>query len=142
MIAKEIRGFTLIEVMIVVAIVAILASIAVPSYQEHIRKSRRAECTGVMLSLAAALERRYTTTYTYAGGVPAGFNAFCPQEGNVGGANSTYNLAIDIPVPPATFTITATPVGAQAPDRCGTLSYTHAGVKDQTGADVEVRDCW
>lgn len=141
MIAKEIRGFTLIEVVIVVAIVAILASIAFPSYQEQIRKSRRAECTGVMLSLAAALERRYTTTYTYAGGVPAGFNAFCPQEGNVGGANSTYNLAIPVATA-TTFRIDATPVNTQATDRCGTLNYTHAGVKGQTGAGMQVRDCW
>lgn len=135
----RVRGFTLIEVIVVVAIVAILASVAFPSYQEHVRKSRRAECTGVMLSLASALERRYTTTYSYMGGAPAGFNMFCPQEGGAGGAN--YNLAIPVATA-TTFTITATPAGAQVADKCGILSYTHAGAKGQTGAGMEVRDCW
>lgn len=56
------RGFTLIEVMVVVAIVGILAAIAYPSYIEHVRQTRRAEVTALMLENAQLLERHYTAT--------------------------------------------------------------------------------
>jgi type IV pilus assembly protein PilE len=52
------KGFTLIEVMIVVAIVGILAAVAYPSYQDHVRKSRRAEAQSALMGLAAAMERQ------------------------------------------------------------------------------------
>jgi type IV pilus assembly protein PilE len=137
----RLSGFTLIEVMIVVAVVAILGAIAFPSYQEHIRKSRRADCTVVMTTLAAALERRYSTTApaTYIGApqIPVGLTT-CPPTPGAGGA--FYNLTLP-GVTATTFTIWATPAGAQADDKCGTLTLTHAGVKD-TSSGLEPRECW
>ncbi len=59
------RGFTLIELMIVVAVIAILAAIAYPSYQDSVRKSRRADAKAALLDLAQFMERNYTTANRY-----------------------------------------------------------------------------
>lgn len=129
------RGFTLIELMIVVAVVAILAAIAYPSYQEQIRKSRRAQAKADLVELAQVLERRFTVNNSYAGALPFDIS---PREAS--GAAVRYNITPN-PVPAgAVFTLTATPAGAQASDTCGALSLTQAGVKAATGGTVE--QCW
>lgn len=132
-------GFTLIEMMIVIAIVGILASIAYPNYLESVRRANRAECEGVVVSLANVLERRFSATSSYAGGMPAGFGQ-CPADGGV----ARYNLAVNVPAGGATFTITATRSGAQVPDRCGDLTLTNTGLKGIVNADAGVvaGDCW
>lgn len=137
-------GFTLIELMIVVAIVAILGAIAYPSYQEQVRSSRRSDCQTVIASLANAMERRYSTTspatYIAAQQIPAGF-ATCPT--NPAPGRVFYNIAMPVATA-TTFTIVATPVGAQVDDKCGRLTLTHAGVKGIDGAKtgVTVQQCW
>lgn len=129
------RGFTLIELMIVVAVVAILASIAYPSYQEQIRKSRRAQAKADLVEMAQVLERRFTVNNSYAGALPF---AGSPREAS--GAAVRYAITPN-PIPAGTtFTLTATPQGAQASDKCGTLSLTQAGVKAATGGTVQ--ECW
>jgi type IV pilus assembly protein PilE len=150
MLKRNKRGFTLIELLIVIAIVSILVGVAYPSYQEHILRSRRSECTTVIVSLANALERRYSTTapatYIAAPVLPAGFNATCPQNPGAGGPY--YNLALPV-LTATTFTIQAAPVGNQAKDKCGGLTLTQAGVKDidqslATGSPPAVtpQQCW
>jgi len=141
---RQDRGFTLIEMMIVVVIVAILASIAFPSYQEHVRKTRRADCTGAMLSLANALERYFTNNSTYAGatlGNNAGdiFPAQCPIDGDT----AYYNLAIQN-ANATGYQLQATPVNAQAGDRCGTLTLNQLGQKGIANAagGVTWQECW
>lgn len=132
-------GFTLIEVMIVVAIIGILASIAYPSYVEHVRKSKRAECQTVLLNLANALERRYSMTNSYIGAIPAGF-ATCPANG--GGV--FYNVAFVGAPTATTFTVMATRAGSQAGDRCGNLTLNNQGVKGvvSAAAGVTAQQCW
>ena len=128
------RGFTLIELMIVVAVVAILAAIAYPSVQDQIRKSRRAQAKADLVEYAALAERFHTTNNTYVLG--AGFalpNLNSPREP---GATARYRLAMPVRTANA-YTITATPLGTQAADRCGTLSINQAGVKTPALAD-----CW
>lgn len=158
-VAKEKRGqhgFTLIEVMIVVAIVAILASIAYPAYQEQVRSSRRADCAGVLTSLATAMERHYTQFNSYCGagtaadgdcvgggdtGAPTVFSTQCPLDGGA----ATYNLVIN-DVAPNTFDVRAVPIagGPQATDRCGTLTLNQTGQKGIVGAvaGLTPADCW
>jgi len=130
-------GFTLVEVMIALAIVAILASIAYPSYQEQVRKSRRGHCPGELQLLANAMERSFTLTGTYPAGLPAGFSATCPMDGGT----PVYNFAA---VGGATFTVSAAPTGQQAGDKCGTLTLTNLGVRGITGASggLTPQDCW
>ena len=139
------HGFTLIELMIVVAIVAILAAIAYPSYQEQVRKSRRADCAGALTGLASAMERYFTANSTYAGatlGTGAATDIYgdqCPVDGGT----ATYNLTVESATQTA-FEIRATPTGPQTGDRCGTLTLTQTGQKGILGADagLTVQDCW
>lgn len=129
-------GFTLIELMIVVAVVAILASIAVPSYQEQIRKSRRAQAKSDMVEYAQMAERYFTVNNTY-----VGFALPTTQSPREAGATARYLLALN-PAPGATtFTITATAQGPQGNDRCGNLSVTNTGAKGHTGS-VPLSECW
>ena len=102
---KTMQGFTLIEVMIVVAIVAILAAVAYPSYQDSVTKSRRADAQGVLMGFAGAMERHYTNenTYTDAGGIYT-----APTE-----TAKYYTLTIEA-ADSSTYTLRATPKNSQA----------------------------
>jgi type IV pilus assembly protein PilE len=123
--------------MIVVAVVAILAAIALPSYQDSVRKSRRGQAKADLLELTQMLERRYTTNRSYEGfTVPAGYDQ-SPHEG------TAYYVITGIDeVEAGTYELTATPQGGQTGDRCGTLTINHMGVKTQSGSGTTVSDCW
>lgn len=133
---RHIAGFTLIELMVVVAVVAILASIAVPSYQEQVRKSRRGQAKADMVEYAQMAERYFTVNNTY-----VGFALPVAQSPRETGATARYTLALN-PAPTAsTFTIAATAVGPQASDRCGDLGITNTGAKSRSGS-VALSECW
>lgn len=157
--ARRLRahGFTLVELMIVVAIIAILASVAYPSYIEYVARGQRAKLKTQMVSAQQWMERFYSENYRYdqtAAGVANTFAAqpFSqsppPGEGTV-----TYNLAM-APVTGdtagQTYIITATRAGAMASDHCGDPSVTNTGVKDVINFDtgrhatavVAIADCW
>lgn len=140
---KKTKGFTLIELMIVVAIIGILAAIAYPSYQDSVRKSRRGDCAGALAGLANAMERYFTINNTYVGatlGTAAGdiYTNQCPVDGGT----ATYNLSISAAAA-TTYIIQAAPTGAQSGDTCGSLTLTNTGVKGVTGATGKTwQDCW
>ncbi len=138
---RKAQGFTLIELMIVVAIIGILASIAYPSYMDSVRKSRRGDCAGALAGLANAMERYFTVNNTYVGAAvgAGGIPGQCPVDGGT----ATYNLEISAQAA-STYTIQAVPTGAQANDKCGTLTLTNTGVKDISGAESGLtwEDCW
>lgn len=129
------RGFTLIELMITVAVIAILASIAMASYNFAVVKSRRSAAAGCLLERAQFMERFYTTRMTYQG-APA--PAQCGAD-----VSPHYTLAFSGTPNATTFVITATPQGSQASAdaKCGTLSINAQGVKGKTGTG-SVDDCW
>ncbi len=135
------HGFTLIELMVVVAIVAILASIGYPSYQEQMQKTRRADCKGVLMEAANALERFYTSNGTYTGAAAGGnYPDRCPIDGSVG----YYNVSATIPVAGTSYTLTATRTGAQSSDKCGSLTLTNTGARNISSADsgITADMCW
>ena len=121
-------GFTLIELMIVVVIVAILAAIAIPSYENQMKKGRRAAAQTFLLDIANRQQqflldaRRYATTIVE-------LNITVPPE-----VTPFYNVTIDPPPagPPPTFVIRATPAGTQAAD--GALTLNEQGVKTRVGS--------
>ncbi len=130
-----VSGFTLIELMIVVAVIAILAAIAVPSYAEHVRKSRRAQVKADLVEYAALAERFHTVNNTYEGFVfPNGSSTIVsPREGGTTAYTVTMETA------QSTFTFTATVGTPQAKDKCGDLSVNQANVKTSGGT---LSECW
>lgn len=132
------RGFTLIELMIAVAVVAILVSIAYPAYDDSIRKSRRGQAKADMAELAQRAERWHTVNNTY-----VGFWASVPADQRVSprtGGTAAY--AISEAEAANTFTLTATPQGGQTKDTaCGTLTINQAGQKTRSGTGA-MSTCW
>lgn len=137
------RGFTLIELMIVVAVVAILSSIAYPSYTEYIRRGHRAEARAGLLQAQQWLERAATATGTYplTAAFPANLKIVPGNRYDISLASPTGGVVAD---EGRTYTLTATPKGAQTGDRCGAYTVTHTGLRGANGVTTGdiVRDCW
>lgn len=138
------KGFTLIELMIVVVVVSILAAIAVPSYRSSMLKTRRAAAAACLLELSQYMERSYTKKLNYT-------EAKDPWPAADGGKDNPrqcqrdledhYSFRLD-PATPATqrtYKIVATPQSGQTADSCGALTIDQAGRK---GADGDTRLCW
>ena len=121
------KAFTLIELMVTVAIVGILASIAYPNYQDSVMKSRRADVEGVLLGLANAMERRYTEISSYlgaSGSISSPTDTGVPRIYTISTETASF-YTVTISVATAnTYTLSAIPRGAQVNDKCGTLTLT------------------
>jgi type IV pilus assembly protein PilE len=129
---KKQQGFTLIEMMITVVIISILAAIAIPSYTNHIKKTRRKMATACLQANAQYMERWYTSNMTYEGATAQP----CQTE-----IQDFYEVDID-DVAARTFTATAVPIAgsAQASDTCATLTVNEKGVRTASGGTVAY--CW
>ena len=131
------QGVTLIELMVVVAIIGLLTSIAVPTYRNYVIRANRSDAKVAMMQTAQALERCYTnsTPYAYNSAV---CNLAVPATSTV--ASGTYEITV---APTAvTFVITGTPKGGQADDaKCGTFKLTAAGTQTVTGS-LPAAECW
>jgi type IV pilus assembly protein PilE len=128
-------GFTLIEMMIVVALIAILAAIVLPSYQDSVRKARRMDARGALTNIAQLMERYNTEKNTY---LNATLGSAATDLYPAVSENQHYTLALS-GLGASTFTITATPAGGQASDPCGTYTLNQAGTR---GAALSVDQCW
>jgi len=128
------RGFTLIELMIAVAILAIIVSIAIPSYERYVVETNRAEGKVVVNNVAQGLERCYSRFSRYDSGN-------CLVTLPAVSENGHYSVTGAITA--TTFTLTAAPQDNQATrdSECGSLTLTHAGVRGVTGTGT-VEDCW
>lgn len=141
-------GFTLIELMVVVAVVGILAAIAYPSYTSYVIRTNRAIGAGCLLELAQWMERNYTTCLRYdrtgATCATALASAQLPALAcrTDLGARYTFTVAAAPPITTNAYQLEATPGGAQAGDAaCGTLSINQTGTKGATGPSGAV-GCW
>ncbi len=137
------HGFTLIELMIVVAIVAILAAVALPSYQSHVQKTRRATATACLTELSQWMERNYTSCLAYnvtgAGCATAMTSALLPALNCRNEVAAAYAFSFAANPTASAYTLRAVPQGPQASDtRCGTLTLTQTGTKGAASAS----GCW
>lgn len=146
MIHRRQSGFTLVELMVVITIVAILASVAIPSYREHVRRANRSEAKTALMENAQFMERNRTVSNSYdhdASG--ADITAASLPVQNVpkdGTARYTVSFVADS-LTANTFKLVATPVagGPMAGDKCGNLMLDETGAKTvSTSADAA--DCW
>jgi type IV pilus assembly protein PilE len=129
---RRLRGFTLIELMIAVALVAILVATALPSYSGYVRRSMRTEAQSYLMSVAARQQQFLVDTRVYAGTVDA---MGMPVPARIAGA---YLVKMEVLAgPPQTFLLTAEPKGDQAKESCGAMTLNQAGAK--TAAKT---GCW
>ncbi|WP_372831391.1 type IV pilin protein [Pontibacterium sp.] len=129
------KGFSLIELMITVAIIGIIAAIAYPSYTDYVQQARRADGQGAMLQAAQWMERQFTVdgTYLKSGGGNRVVSAY---------NTDFYSIVVSVSTA-STYTIQGTPTGAQASDDCKILSVTSVGVKSAKESDGTAIDgCW
>ena len=135
-------GFTLIELMIAVAIVGILTAVALPAYQKQILKSHRTDAKTALLDLASREERYMSTNQAYASnGTLLGFSNDFPVSVPSDSA-ATYTLSVTLTNSNGTFTLTATPTGNQVADACGSYTLTSLGVQGVSGGSMSAADCW
>jgi len=122
------QGFTLMEVLIVVAIIGILAAIAIPSYSYHVRKGHRASAQSYMTDIATKQAQYLLDARTYASSV-ADLGLTEPPS-----VTPYYTITISASSPPPAFMIRATPKAGTAQESDGELTLTHTGAKTRAGA--------
>ncbi len=133
-------GFTLIEVMIVVAIIGILSAVAYPSYTDYIRRGNRSEATAALLEAQQFMERYYGANNRYS--TAADGNPALPTRLQTlpSGGPTRYTLSVAATV--NSYTLTATPSGTMLADKCGSLTITNTGVKGRSTTAPTVAECW
>lgn len=133
-------GFTLIELMIVVAIIAIIAAVAYPSYSNYAFRARRADAHEMMMRIAAAQERHFTSANKYTTALGTGGLGFSGDNADLS-ESGHYKISMTTANNDQTYVITATPQGVQATDKCKNLTLNNNGMKDFTGAETNGK-CW
>jgi len=137
-------GFTLIELLITVAIVAILASVALPSYTAYIARSKIAEATSNLLQMRTKMEQYFQDNRSYVGACAAGTVAALPGDPPASGTLKYFNITCNIPAPPPMlYTITATGKG----DLNGLIltidqSNVRTTVAVPSGWTMPATNCW
>ena len=132
---KKTAGFTLLELMIVLAVLSIIVAVGYPSYQEQVRKSHRAEGMGQLLELADRMERAYSDRGTYPTDITEVYVATTE--------NGLYSLSI-VTANNVSFIVSAAPTSVknQNDDKCHTFTLTSLGEKSVSGGSLGSTDCW
>jgi type IV pilus assembly protein PilE len=134
------EGFTLIELMIVVAIIGILAAIAYPQYSNYVMRSKRTDAKTALLDLASREEQFFSMNNSYtADSTKLGYGASFPA--NVVSSGTANYQANVVSQSGTDYSATATPIGSQAADKCGTFGINQLGQESVTGT-LTAGECW
>jgi type IV pilus assembly protein PilE len=126
-------GVTLIELMVVIAIVGIVSAVALPAYHQHVLRSNRSNAEAILLETAQFMQRYHTANNSYV-------NAALPTAVVPKGATGTgvkYNVSFSVTPTASAYTVQAVPANGQASDSCGTLTVSQTGARTATTAG-----CW
>ena len=133
-------GFTLIELMIVVAIAAILTAVAIPSYRQYVMQSHRSVAKSTLLEMASREDSFYTLNNSYpASATSLGYST---ATVTVPDATSSYYQVSVVTGNASTYSLQAVPVGSQSNDSCGTYTLNNLGQQGNSGNTTSSADCW
>ncbi|WP_319004742.1 type IV pilin protein [Microbulbifer variabilis] len=135
------HGFTLIELMIVVAVIGIISAIAYPSYMESVRKSNRSEAKAILNDVAQRLQRCFTAYSSYDDYTNCSVAADLQNNKSIDSENNYYSITGVLSA--TTYTLTAAPVSGSiqgGDSACTGFTLTQAGVKTATGSNSS--NCW
>lgn len=143
MMKRNSRGVTLLELMIVVAVVGILSAIAYPAYQKYGLRANRAEAKTVLLESAQFMEKNYTEANSYAK-TSTGSSISLPYSQSPKTGSAKYNIQFQATPTDSTYSIIAIPTTGQDADECGSLTINQLGQNGITDAQssATAADCW
>lgn len=152
--SRKTKGFTLMELMIVVAIIGILSSIAIPSYVEHVRQGKRADAKVELLKIAQMQESYYVQNMSYAKKLGAGAGTLGLAGATIPSEQNEYSIAM-VTTPGSctgsgatsctSFVLSATPTGGQLGDtKCLRFTLSNTGRKGTTASATaaQIKKCW